>query len=499
MMVENIGRNDSQATTDLACKIFGYRRDIHEILGGINELRSIDETYHLPNFDTLTLAMLQSHTVGLSPQNVPHKCSHLGSNLFQKLTKWRPRSMKVTEACDLLLSELFTAPATEKTSSSDRAPLSIHPVTYACGICYEIMPHGGSEDSNEIYLKECLHAYCKGCWDSYLVSKINESALDIKCPTFGCQAVVDMVTIISIVSPGNALKHVKTSLEGKIAESKEWEWCPNCERAAFCSGLHNVKLQTRVADLPVVQCACLKRWCFHCKEACHWPARCDDIAQYKRETKRDTGTLYDHNGKPYITDVSVKRCPKCFTHIEKFTGCNNMVCRCGINFCWHCLRILKHAYQHPNRCWEVKATVVEFTSLDSFMKGNGKIVMKAHRFQYLANKLKRWKIKLEPERPSKLHDRIHSLQPKQRLIKDAIEFQIEACNICENLALTRLGSTSKYYNRRLFRFIDTAEAMLKSLVDTVTQRSVDLVDMDHLTLAFHTLKTHILGVKCIGS
>ena len=492
MIVESVRRNDSKATTDLACKIFGYRREICEILRGINE------NHRRLNFGTLTQAMLQSHTVGLSPHIVSHK--HLESSLFQELTKWRPMSMKVTEACDLLLNELFTATSTEEAFPCDGAPVDIHPATYSCGICYEFMPlyKGESGNSNEIRLKECLHTYCKGCWDSYLISKINESALDIRCPTLGCQAVVDKVTIFSIVSPDNALKHLKASLEGKIAESKEWEWCPSCEQAAFCPAFHNAKLQTRVADLPVVQCACLKRWCFHCKEACHWPARCDDIAKYEKELKRDIGTLYDHNGKLYSTDVSVKRCPKCLTHIEKFFGCNSMVCRCGINFCWHCLHIF-NGYKHPSNCLEVKATKVEFTSLDSFVEGNGKIIRRAQKFRYLADQLKRRKTKFGLEKSSNCHDKINLLQPKERLIKDAIEFHKEACNICENLTLTRLGSTSRYYNRRLFRFIDTAEVMLKSLMDTVTQKSVDLVDMEHLTLTMRTLKTHILAVKRIGS
>src|SRR5262245_55689296 len=34
--------------------------------------------------------------------------------------------------------------------------------------------------------------------------------------------------------------------------------------------------------------------------------------------------------------VEVKRCPNCRTPMQKASGCNQMLCRCGAIFCWGC-------------------------------------------------------------------------------------------------------------------------------------------------------------------
>ena len=37
-------------------------------------------------------------------------------------------------------------------------------------------------------------------------------------------------------------------------------------------------------------------------------------------------------------EVSGKRCPECHTKIEKFGGCKIVLCVCGFQFCWNCMR-----------------------------------------------------------------------------------------------------------------------------------------------------------------
>ncbi len=56
--------------------------------------------------------------------------------------------------------------------------------------------------------------------------------------------------------------------------------------------------------------------------------------QYKRlhEEKNEDSILEYNLGK-----LSYKPCPKCRTPIDKYAGCNAVICTlCSIHFCWRC-------------------------------------------------------------------------------------------------------------------------------------------------------------------
>ncbi len=45
-------------------------------------------------------------------------------------------------------------------------------------------------------------------------------------------------------------------------------------------------------------------------------------------------------------ELCSKRCPGCEVAIMRIEGCSNMVCRCGVAFCWDCTRLVRG---HPGR------------------------------------------------------------------------------------------------------------------------------------------------------
>ena len=113
-----------------------------------------------------------------------------------------------------------------------------------------------------------------------------------------------------------------------------------------------------------VECVCGHNSCFACGNESHTPVSCvlmerwldlvgaeanavstaaadakDVIAT--AATRRKEWDRRGHRVSPYIPrviDKLTKECPHCRTPIEKTGGCNSMVCICGKEFCWLCLK-----------------------------------------------------------------------------------------------------------------------------------------------------------------
>lgn len=54
----------------------------------------------------------------------------------------------------------------------------------------------------------CGHEYCEQCWCQYLTTKIMDegAAESIRCPTEGCEIIVDDITIMRMISDDNVRK-----------------------------------------------------------------------------------------------------------------------------------------------------------------------------------------------------------------------------------------------------------------------------------------------------
>jgi len=96
-----------------------------------------------------------------------------------------------------------------------------------------------------------------------------------------------------------------------------------------------------------VTCPCKSNWCFDCQYEGHWPASCEAYESYKHQTEKESR---DTEGDVVQKYVMVKLCPSCKYPIEKFGGCDHMVCMCGVTFCWRCTsRLREEAEEHKCR------------------------------------------------------------------------------------------------------------------------------------------------------
>ena len=80
-----------------------------------------------------------------------------------------------------------------------------------------------------------------------------------------------------------------------------------------------------------VQCKCGYDLCFSCLEEYHAPATCKQVEEWNFKCLKESD-----NAQWIVTNT--KKCPKCFTRIERNHGCNHMVCtKCQYEFCWVCM------------------------------------------------------------------------------------------------------------------------------------------------------------------
>lgn len=79
-----------------------------------------------------------------------------------------------------------------------------------------------------------------------------------------------------------------------------------------------------------IQCKCGTDFCFTCGEEYHMPATCKQVECWQSKCMKES-----ENAKWIVTNT--KKCPKCFTRIERNHGCNHMICfNCKYEFCWVC-------------------------------------------------------------------------------------------------------------------------------------------------------------------
>ena len=208
--------------------------------------------------------------------------------------------------------------------------------------------------------KRCLHSFCKACWKMYIVSKITEEfSAEIKCMAFDCNISIDSVSILSMVSWKNFCSYLSAFQKQLIRSSKNLQSCPN----ESCGGVVVVNDPQLLLPSPSARCnksafantlpvtckSCLQSWCFSCRKNNHWPLSCQTYGKFK--VIREKFINIDASGRPVKTEVYGKHCPYCGCFVEKYGGCNVMMCICSTEyFCWACTRPIDEHISMNGKC-----------------------------------------------------------------------------------------------------------------------------------------------------
>lgn len=173
----------------------------------------------------------------------------------------------------------------------------------------------------------CKHFFCKGCWDGYLSSVVNDDGAQCifaRCPAEGCMEVVTPQLFRTMPPPDVSERYERFVQHSFVNINRTMSWCP----AAGCA--NSFMARGPVAN---VKCPCGMQSCFKCSSEAHQPIDCAGLLKWQQKCNNESETVN------WIL-ANTKKCPKCMVRIEKNQGCNHMVCRnkgCKNEFCWVCL------------------------------------------------------------------------------------------------------------------------------------------------------------------
>ncbi|KAH9512259.1 hypothetical protein Btru_041322 [Bulinus truncatus] len=226
-----------------------------------------------------------------------------------------------------------------------------------CEICYSDVTSSHYESSPGTQLNKCGHVFCDSCWRSHFRSKLSSGSVKVTCPGYECSAEVSMITLLSLVNVKDVNLFLQRQCEADIETSMNTKWCPNPK----CGRVISVRsIQGGLAPPVDVSCACGLSLCFTCLGNAHWPARCDQAEVYAqtlptlrphKEAEDDLDRLpppppATESGSD-VVEIEGRLCPACNRFINKDGGCSFMVCQCGLNFCWTCMKAISGHASHP--------------------------------------------------------------------------------------------------------------------------------------------------------
>ena len=344
------------------------------------------------------------------PQNILHKLSEEGCNLWEELGKdqvvysYIDHLKELAEqAFDLVTGENDCAefPQDIKIALLDFDQKAnrekFEQETFDCGVCLE--PKKGAVCHR---LLLCGHVFCLDCLQDFYKNAITEGDVDsVKCLAIGCgkeraqaaestkkrrqlDQTLSPSELLQIALPQETVQRYVTLKRKKRLESdRNTVYCPRewCQAPAKSKKLAKLENEADLGsedededEAPVpwdedhpppmserlATCSeCLYSFCIVCKKGWHGElGLC--TTRVKAEISAEEKATAD-----YLRHYSTP-CPTCAAPCQKTHGCNHMICgRCNTHFCYLCSAWLEvtNPYKHFNeqgsscymRLWELEA------------------------------------------------------------------------------------------------------------------------------------------------
>ncbi|XP_013093645.2 uncharacterized protein LOC106077435 [Biomphalaria glabrata] len=215
-----------------------------------------------------------------------------------------------------------------------------------CEICYADVTSSHYESSPGTKLNKCGHVFCDSCWRTHFNTKMKTGAFKLTCPGYDCNVPVGPATLLSLVHVNDLNLYLQRQCEAEIETSLDTKWCPNpsCGRAIRVTSGKKV-----IGCTFDITCVCGQSVCFACLGKPHWPANCVQAEEYSQalpslKPYQETDDVIDLPSIPSkpstyaVIEIEGRLCPSCHRFMEKNGGCPHMNCRCGLQFCWTCMK-----------------------------------------------------------------------------------------------------------------------------------------------------------------
>ena len=192
-----------------------------------------------------------------------------------------------------------------------------------CAICFEELGL-----LNGTALISCSHWFCDNCWREHVYTQIDNGAMTLQCPEYGCKCQVDVGTLMSLASMCDVIRYARFNHDNQVQVQAVRRWCPNntCGRVVEVNGL----------SANFAQCDCGLKFCMQCMQKSHWPASCEAVRLFTNKLKKTGDISLLPEEATTTCSVNGKNCPMCNRFVEKNGGCPFMYYVCGKAFCWGC-------------------------------------------------------------------------------------------------------------------------------------------------------------------
>jgi hypothetical protein len=222
-----------------------------------------------------------------------------------------------------------------------------------------------------IILEKCKHKFCKDCFHSYLMDKINRN--DIKsfnCPKINCfNKNLSEELLYHYLTEGEYIKYQNFKSKNEIENDPNKIFCPICDSYAELEKdkikeNENINNNSNSNNLNSIthfdsNNSNYIKTKLYCIKNNHEFCSCGRLI-HEGNCFRD-----EKEFKSYLSKEKIKKCPKCGFLIKKDKGCNHMTCgnpNCKFEFCWICMN-----ESLPNHFEEGPCAGLQFVNEDSFM------------------------------------------------------------------------------------------------------------------------------------
>ena len=262
---------------------------------------------------------------------------------------------------DLYCSEkvLFYFPNTSPTGKKLKRKES-GSLGFTCKVCYDEF----TDSVKDGFSLGCDHTFCKDCFREYLKSQVNDGPLCVQahCLEHKCHQAVTKDVYYAFLQGEMREKYDRYVSKHFIEFSKSMRFCPapNCEKVIVCSSDGST----------TVDCSCGHVMCFRCGDEAHEPSSCVQLQAWTEKSASD-----GESAKWIFANT--KKCPKCFTRIEKNQGCMYMSCsNCHHSFCWMCM-----GTHHVYVCDQFKPTHDETVEMDAAQRVQAELDRYLHYYK----------------------------------------------------------------------------------------------------------------------
>uniref|UniRef100_A0A914YC40 RING-type domain-containing protein n=1 Tax=Panagrolaimus superbus TaxID=310955 RepID=A0A914YC40_9BILA len=212
-----------------------------------------------------------------------------------------------------------------------------------CGTCFDGLERENAISCNGASME--IHFFCHKCIREQAkavteFAPMADGGCGFKCMEYNCENIILLSEIKQFIP-----RTIRKRIDDRILE----ETLGNCgikfERCQACNFAVEMNVSTKVNK--VFNCLkCHKNWCRICENEWdddHFGITCREYLKNKGENAKKRIL------EKKMNEAVVRKCEKCNFQFVKAQGCNKVVCRCGVAYCYIC-RIKDINYDHFCKC-----------------------------------------------------------------------------------------------------------------------------------------------------